>query len=310
MPACNNVARGSGSDAIAGAPLQARVIAIIGSGFDMFFSRVLRMGMLTTAIVGFGICASLPSVETIASNAPAGDIGPPPEELRIEFCLAPFYQKYLDLEGMPIVSSAKVRDEALREAARIVRGMLQNRPDILRQLARNKVRLAIMAPTELTTDIPEHADLIPKSYWDRRARGLGATFQRPAVSCGEENLLNLPGDRYDAENILVHEFAHAIHIMGLNSLDRSFERRLKRAYARAMDRGLWKGTYAATNFYEYWAEGVQSYFDTNRRNDREHNDIDTREKLAKYDPALYRLIDSTFRSPAWRYVRFDRRKRR
>ena len=38
--------------------------------------------------------------------------------------------------------------------------------------------------------------MTPKAYWDKRARGLGATPERPAVSCGEENLLNLQGDWY------------------------------------------------------------------------------------------------------------------
>lgn len=54
-----------------------------------------------------------------------------------------------------------------------------------------------MAQDEMTTDVPEHCDLRPKDYWDRRARRLGATDARPAVSCGEENLLCLPGDLWE-----------------------------------------------------------------------------------------------------------------
>ena len=44
--------------------------------------------------------------------------------------------------------------------------------------------------------------------------------------------------------------------------------------------------YAATDEHEYWAEGVQSWFDTNRENDAIHNHVDTREELLEYDPAL------------------------
>jgi alpha-glucosidase len=237
-------------------------------------------------------------------------VGPVPEKLRQEWRLATFYQKHLAVRGFPIVSSAQVSDAALQEAAHIVRQMLAQREDVLQALVRHKVRLAVMAPTEMTTDIPEHRDLTPKDYWDRRARGLGATRSRPAVSCGEENLLHLRGDRYPRENILVHEFGHTIHELGLNSLDPRFDARLRDCYAQAMQKGLWQGTYAATNHQEYWAEGVQSYFDCNNPPDRQHNDINTREKLAQYDPALFALLDEAFRQNPWRYVRYDKRPKK
>ncbi len=233
-------------------------------------------------------------------------VTPVPADVRKKFKLSKFYKKYTHVQGFPIVSSDKVADEALREAARIVNHMLGKRPDVLKALAKNKVRLAIMSPNEMTTDIPEHSDLRPKKYWDARARGLGATRSRPAVSCGEENLLNYPGDRYSTENILVHEFAHAIHQMGLNTLNRRFDATLRETYRNAKKRKLWLNTYAMTNHAEYWAEGVQSYFDTNRpRPDAQHNHVDTREELKKYDPMLFRLIDEAYRKPKWRYVGFD-----
>lgn len=95
---------------------------------------------------------------------------------------------------------------ALQEAAYLVDHMLKGREDIRIALIDSKTRFAIMAPDAFTTEIPEHSDLTPKVFWDRRARGLGATSRRPAVSCGEENLLCLRGDPYHEENILVHEF--------------------------------------------------------------------------------------------------------
>src|SRR5262249_13550872 len=153
-------------------------------------------------------------------------------------------------------------------------------------IATNKVRLAVMAWNEFTTDIPEHSDLKTQVYWDRRARGLGATRARPAVSCAEENILCYPGDPYAAENILIHEFAHTIHEIGLGRLDPTFDRRLKAAFKDATERGLWKNTYAGSNPSEYWAEGVQDWFDNNRENDSQHNQINTRAELKEYDPPL------------------------
>lgn len=227
------------------------------------------------------------------------EIVPPPAEWQLD----DFYSKCILVHGFPVVCSERVHDAAVREAAWLIQQMLVNRPDVLESLAASRTRFAVMAYDEMTTMIPEHSDLTPSKYWDRRARGLGATRQRPCVSCGEENLLRYPGDPYHTENILVHEFAHAIHEMGLNRLDDQFDGKLKAIFEQAMEEKLWEGKYAATNHHEYWAEGVQSYFDTNRENDHDHNHVNTREELAEYDPRLFALIDEAFRQNDWRYVR-------
>jgi alpha-glucosidase len=236
-------------------------------------------------------------------NEPEPRVGAVPKELREQLKLDPFYQKYTSAGGLPVLSSDKVSDKALLEAAHLITQMLAEREDVLKALIRNRVRFVIMAPTEMTTDVPEQRNMTPKEYWDKRARGLGGRV----TSCGEENLLNLKGDRYRNENILVHEFSHAIHNYGLKTTDPKFDDRLRDVYTRAMDKGLWKKTYAATNRGEYWAEGVQSYFDCNAPAGGVHNDVNTREKLAKYDPELFELIDEAFKKSKWRYVRYDKR---
>jgi cyclophilin family peptidyl-prolyl cis-trans isomerase len=205
------------------------------------------------------------------------------------------------------VGSTHVTDFALLEASWIVGQMLTNRPEILQAMASNHTRLAVMAYNEYTTDIPEHRNLKSRIFWDRRARGLGATPEAPAVSCGEENLLAYPRDPYSTENICVHEFAHAIHDMGMRSVDPTFDRRLRQAHRNATNQNLWKGTYAFTNPHEYWAEGVQSWFDNNRENDALHNHVNTRAELKEYDPALAGLCQEVFGDIPWRYHKpFDR----
>jgi hypothetical protein len=234
--------------------------------------------------------------------------GPVPTEIRETFGLAPFYQKCVVVGGLPIVGSAKVNDAALAECAWLVTKMLDRRPDILKALAAAKVRFAIMAHDEYTTDIPEHAHLEPRVYWDRRARGLGATPRAPAVSGGEENLLGFPGDPYPREIMSLHEFAHAIHEVALREIDRSFDGRLKDAYEKAIAAGLWKNTYAAVNRQEYWAESVQAWFDNNDANNALHNDISTRDKLRTYDRGVAALCEEVFGDIPWRYQKpADRR---
>jgi hypothetical protein len=209
-------------------------------------------------------------------------------------------------EGLPFVASAKVDPRALQEAVWLARRMLRSRPEIARAMGANHVRVAIMDLTEVTTDVPEHSDLEPKGYWDMRARGLGATPHRPAVSAGEENLLTYPGDPYATESIFIHEFAHAIHEMGLSSVDPNFDRRLEAVYDAAMKKGLWQGAYARENRMEYWAEATQSFFNTNRENDDQHNHVDTVAELKEYDPAVWELCMEVYGQP-WAYTRADAR---
>ena len=230
---------------------------------------------------------------------------PVPEQTRTDFKLDPFYAKCVMVGDFPVVSSAKVDDAALAEASGIVKSMLAGREDILTAMAKNKVRLTVMATSERTCDVPEHADLTPKEYWNRRARGLGATKARPSVSCAEENLLCCPGDPYSTESIMVHEFAHAIHEMGVNTIDKTFDRRLKEAYDAALKEGKWKNCYAAENHHEYWAEAVQSWFGTNRENDAIHNHVNTRQELKDYDPGVAKLCEEVFRDNTWSYRRAD-----
>ncbi len=239
----------------------------------------------------------------LASAALAADPGPVPQAVRARFRLAPFYQKHLDAGGLPVVGSARVSDAALAECAWIVRQMLAKRPDILEALGKAGVRFAVMAHDEYTTDIPEHAKLTPRVFWDRRARGLGATPSALAVSAAEENLLSFPGDPYPREIIAIHEFAHAIHEMAMNTLDPTFDGRLKLAYEKAIGAGLWKGTYAAVNRQEYWAEAVQAWFDNNAANDALHNDTNTRVKLRAYDAGVAALCEEVFGDVPWRYAK-------
>ena len=118
----------------------------------------------------------------------------------------------------------------------------------------------------------------------------------------EENLLGYNEDPSRGESTLIHEFSHAIHQIGINL--ESFNLKLTEIYQRAIKRGLWQNTYAATSASEYWAEGVQSWFDANlesRPTNGIHNEINTRSELKKYDPELAKLISKWFVDDDWRF---------
>ena len=226
-----------------------------------------------------------------------------PDTVRADWKLDDYYTKYADAGGLPVVAPKQVDDRALAVAAYIVTKMLATRPDVRDALVAARVRVGVIGKSQEVTDLPEYAGLRPEAErWNKRARGLGATPDKPAVSAGEENLIYLPNDRYKGESILVHEVGHTVHEMGINAVDPEFEPRLKEAYEGAIKKGLWAKTYAATGFKEYWAEGVQSYFDCNmavRAPDGVHNGVASRTLLKKYDPTLYELVDKSFKSPKW-----------
>jgi len=225
-----------------------------------------------------------------------------------------FYTQRVKAGGFPIVASAKVNPYALKEAAYLVDLMLARRPDVRAAMVKSGARLCILAWNEFTCDQPEWLwlakDPIPgfpgisaRDFRDARARGMGGSETDPFCSCGEENLLGYPGDPYSTENILIHELAHNIHLRGMANVDATFDSRVKAAYAAAMKAGLWKGKYASVNHHEYFAEGVQSWFDDNRENDHDHNHVNTRAELLEYDSGLAALCREVFGETVLKYTK-------
>ncbi len=178
--------------------------------------------------------------------------------------------------------------------------MLAGRPDILEAMKKNGTRLIIIGKDQVYTDMPEYRNAPNPKFMNERVRGTGGL---DVTSFGEENLLNLPLDRYDDESIAVHEFCHTIDA-ALRRIDPSWRKRLADTYRGAIGKGLWKNAYTGSNQAEYWAEICQSYFDCNRVNNWNHNAVGTREQLRQYDPEGYDLVRTTFKlTPAndWRY---------
>lgn len=211
-----------------------------------------------------------------------------------------FYTKYVDVNGIPLISSWRVPDSAIVAAHRTLYAMTSMlKPEIVQAMKKANARVAIMARYEGTTDLPEHHYLVNDTSlnWDLRARGLGGTIEEPLTSCAEENVLAYQIDKYHAEDILIHEFSHAIHCIGIIQVDTAFNKRLNALYKKAMKSGILDNTYRSSTKEEYFAEGVQDWFNVNAevpRTDGKHNWCNTREELQEFDPELYQLISEYF----------------
>lgn len=207
----------------------------------------------------------------------------------------PWYAKYSEVRGIPVVGSAAVDDRTLRLARRTVARVLATVPrDTVRQLRQANFRIAIIARGETISAVPGARDRLgpdaDRRYWG----GFGATPHWPLCVATEANL----ADRAGEENLLVYSLATSIAELALRPGERSFAPALDKAYAHAATNRLWANTYAGTSVNSYWAEGVQSYFNANREGSRGgdgiHGRINTRRKLRAYDPLLYRLIAEEF----------------
>ena len=223
---------------------------------------------------------------------------PPPSTIREAFELSLFYQQWVDVERLPVVASEKVNPYALKEAAWLIWQMIGHRPEILHVLVQKRVRFVVIGHTEITTDIPEYSDQGP-DFLVYRFRGLGGggLSGHIAVSSSEENLLHYPGG--GSHSIMIHEWAHAIHRFGLNTVDPTFNNRLQIAYDAAMEKGLWQGTYASSDRGEYWAEGTQAWFYPKGGGSFKGN---TRQALKVYDPGIAALLAEVYGDSGWRYT--------
>ncbi|MBL7221700.1 MAG: ThuA domain-containing protein [Phycisphaerae bacterium] len=267
------------------------------TGSARLTKRFICVAAIAICVIGRPSPVSGEAVVTKIIPPPAAEI----ERLRLD---KDFYKKYINT-CLPVISSGKVSDAALREASYLVGKILGGRAKIVKALNKTGTRIVVMAYNEFTTDIPVSRKM-ESGFWDMRARGIcGGNM----VSCAEENLLSFKGDPYYTESIFIHEFGHKIH-NGACMVDKTFDKRLREVYEAGRKKGLWKGTYAGSNYTELWAEAVQTWFNTNRQNDSQHNHVNTRIELKEYDPALAKLVAEVLGDTPWRYTKVTDRKGR
>ena len=215
-----------------------------------------------------------------------------------------FYQRHRDATGIPVLSSAAVPDAAVHAACVVVVRMLSAREDVRQAMLAQQMRVGLIGRNELTTDLPEYRylyEMFPDDDWNA-LRGVGATLLIPVSSAGEENVLCLANDPNAGESVLVHTFATAV-LLGAEAADATFGARLQATYDGAAAAGLWQDTYAAWDTIQYFAEGVEDWFDTSpdvSPPDGLHNDINTRDELQAYDPNLASLVKEVMPDDGWR----------
>ena len=218
-----------------------------------------------------------------------------------------FYRMTCEHSGISISAAEPVASDAFEAAADRLGALLAARPEVAAAVASSIEQVSIIGRDQRITDLPEFEDLYsihPGTDWNRLGRSFPGTAEIPVAAGAEENLLCLESDRYEGEDMFIRDFGWTIRRFGIAAVDPGLDRSIEDAYIRAIAADLWQGTVAEVNSDQYWAEGVQSFFDANNEEkdekDQVHNQIDTREELRTYDPFLYGLLVDVFGETEWR----------
>lgn len=233
------------------------------------------------------------------------------KEIRYHVLWQPYYTKFSKSKcGITVKSSATVCDRAHSLATEIIDTMLLKIPEVAEKLVELHGELAIYPVGQDAYDIPEHR--VGCLYMHRPVEGYGGVIENPLSSISEVNVLRiLEGEyvtRYQEELILAHEFAHGIHLIGIEHLeDQSLAERIRKIYQNAKRTGKWPSTYAISNYEEYFATLTTVWFNVmEEAKDGIWNGVrgpvNTREELYRYDREAYELFadiypDSTFPYP-------------
>jgi len=227
---------------------------------------------------------------------------PPPTRFKVD----PYYTKFTWAREFVVVGRG-ASDESMLQANDTIRKMFAYRHDILKALIGDGAKLVVLGKNEKLTDLPECKAVADKQKVDPAARRLSYNAECKIVVIGEEDLVS---SAKASASPVIGEFAKALYVvtgtrpvdpnwenrgrdvqqyeLRVKRLDIQFDSKLKQAYESAMSKGLWKGAPAAQNRVEYWAAGVQAYFDAAGQ-----SNASTREKLKEYDPELFALVHDT-----------------
>lgn len=202
-----------------------------------------------------------------------------------------YYTQGLNCFGITIKAPAIVHPLALEKAAIVVTEMFKGlRSDVAERLIEQRAAIAIIPVGSFVTSLPEFAylsgqiDRNGNAYDSFEIRGLGAVPGQPVTATSEENLRGLPEDRWHAESITHHEFAHAVMNLGFSVEDQT---RWGGIYAEAVKSATFPGAFAMVHPDEYWAELTQSYFSVN-------NEIGGPEAVQEGDPEAFAFLKEIY----------------
>jgi len=214
-----------------------------------------------------------------------------------------YYSQITFAFGIPVMATRDVHPSAIALTCKYFEFLIKDNHEIIGNLQRRNHRVIILGRyQEISRDVFEYKGVAQKPH----TRGLGGTRENPVTVIPEENVLCLKEDRQPGD-IIIHELAHAIHLIGT---PRGLLQSVSGAYRHAKTEGLFFYKYAGSNPREYFAVGVQAFF--NRAFDN-YATFDlplnrrltvTRADLLRRDPLLFYIIENLMmKSETWHLPR-------
>jgi len=220
------------------------------------------------------------------------------------------YARGCTVLGIEILAGEEVDPSAIAGLADRAHNMLVLRPEYAAAIASHPIAIRVIGAVQTINELPEFERIYfhhPGTDWRRLGRSFAGTEIIPYAAFSEENLLCLDDDRYAGEDIFIREFAITIRRYAMELIDAAASGAIEQAYGVAIAEGKWQNTLAEINSEQYWAEGVQSFFDANLEDNAEdrdpissHNHVNTRGELRSYDRSLWAIAMSVFGDTEWR----------
>lgn len=171
-------------------------------------------------------------------------------------------------------SEQKVIEEAVRPLAHY-----------LAELKRKGAKHYLLAVDKKLSDVIGYESLDNRMTFDGRyyasVRGVGGLVTVSGVEYLEVAMRG-------GFNTIAHEFAHQVHT---SVLPTEVNERIKKLYQKAVKEGNVLDYYAASNEWEYFAQGYEAYVSNFKRPSAGVTARHTRRELAELDPDLYNLIE-------------------
>ncbi|KAK2191474.1 hypothetical protein NP493_53g21032 [Ridgeia piscesae] len=205
-----------------------------------------------------------------------------------------YYQKYMHAYGIPVLGASSVSDRAMRRACYVLRFLLGDRHDLVKNYYEAYGRVAIIPAGAKLRSLPEFR-FLPRQF-DDETPGLGATVSVPVSVAREENIVCDSKDK-SPDDILLQTLAEGIYQLAVRKQIPGYDAELRRLYNSALATGWWKNTYSRYSPEVYFSEGVQSFFNVNSYADPPNgysNRVNSRSKLQNYDARLFRMIHFVF----------------
>ncbi|WP_203580047.1 hypothetical protein [Microbacterium hibisci] len=217
-----------------------------------------------------------------------------------------YTQSVTTATGIKVKAGERVAADTLVKAAAQVDAQLAvTSTGIARTMAANGCSLAVYGARENAYLVPEHRGGYNPTMYDVEGYG-GNMWNNCVSSISERNVLRTRGDAnaflntsYPNENILVHEFGHAVLSVGIEEQeDQTLADAFFAAYENAYTTGRWPNTYAMSNRDEFFATLSTIWFDNMAEkpdwNDGVRSPINTRAELKEYDPMAYEFFASIY----------------